>query len=92
MTLVWQCEKCRRDKPNDKFRESVIWENEDLEPAWICERCQEKEIKAILDMEPHSRYALVLNLYDNGIQGHSPELSMLSTLRWLVWQTVADMM
>jgi len=92
MTLVWQCEKCRRYKPIEEFRASIIWENEDLEPASICERCQEKEIKAILDMEPHGRYALVLNLYDNGIQGHSPELYMLSTLRWLVWQTIADMM
>jgi len=92
MTIVWKCDRCRRRKAVDEFRESVLWENESLEPAWICERCQEKEIEAILDMEPHSRYALVLNLYDNAIMGKYPEYKMFYTLRWLVWQTVADMM
>jgi len=92
VTVVWKCEKCRRYKPIEEFRRSVLWENDDLEPAWICERCQDKEIEAILNTEPHSRYALVQNLYDNGILGHSPECYMLLTLRWLVWQTIADMM
>jgi len=92
MVIVWKCEKCRRRKPIEEFKKSIIWENEELEPAWICEKCQEKEIKAILDMEPYSRYALVLNLYDNGVQGHSRECYMLETLKWLIWQTIADMM
>jgi len=53
VTVVWKCEKCRRYKPIEEFRRSVLWENDDLEPAWICERCQEKEIEAILNTEPH---------------------------------------
>jgi len=91
MVIVSKCEKCRRNKPIEEFRSSVLWENEELEPAWICERCQEKEIDAILNIEPHPRYALVLNLYDNGIQGHYPERYILETLEWLIWQTIADM-